>query len=155
MWKKPRMNMMSGAYHCLHVKICVDLRVFSKSAVRVSREGFCCAVGTYSLLFSIGKLEKHHQVQKRKNTRSRGQRKSWASGSSVDLLIGHIPLHRLPCLLLVLFLSLGEVHCPATSGSVQLKGKNGSLPSYDLRSLLSPSELFQAQYEPVHTRKDA
>lgn len=52
--------MMNGAYHCLHVRICVDLRVCPKSTVRVSREGFCCGVGTYSLLFSIGKLVKLH-----------------------------------------------------------------------------------------------
>lgn len=60
MWKKPGMNMVNEVCHCFPVRVCVDLRVLTKPAVRASREGFYCAIHTYSFLFSLEKTVKLH-----------------------------------------------------------------------------------------------
>lgn len=91
-----------------------------------------------------------HRKEKRKN---RGRQRT-ENSLSFWLLCG---LANCTCALhlLVLFHSLGDSAAHCHLRSTQLKGSNQSLPSFDLRSLLPPSQIFQAWKELLHIRKGA
>lgn len=109
----------------------------------------------YLLLFMSWKnSETSLDTEKKKIEVGQEQRTAWASGCSVGLLIAHVPCFSYLASAGAL-LSLGESALLCHLRFMQLKGSNQSLPSFDLRSLLPPFQLFQASQELLHVRKGA